>query len=70
MANAVPQGTQRVPHTLPLWNYPKTKIGMVFLVPNSIGSVYGPSELLKHVCIRSRLRVQGFGFRFFFKAPF
>ena len=36
--------TQRVPHTLPLWNQvPKTKIGMVFWGPNSIGSVYGPS---------------------------
>ena len=35
---------QRVPHTLPLWNWvPKTKTGMVFLGPNSINSVYGPS---------------------------
>ena len=39
--------TQRVPHTLPLWNLvPKTRIGMVFLGPNSIGSVYGPSGLV------------------------
>ena len=36
--------TQRVPHTLPLWNQvPNTKIGMDFLGPNSIVRVYGPS---------------------------
>ena len=40
--------SQRVPHTLPLWNLvPKTKIGMVFLGPNSIGSVCGPSGNVK-----------------------
>ena len=43
----LPFPTQRVPHTLPLWNYvPKSKIGMVFWGPNSIGSVYGPSGLV------------------------